>query len=212
MLSSSKNKTLTWLGLRAIQFKVGSLYLVGTFLLMVMAPSGAGMKPATGGGGGWNDMGRLLGCCMDCKARRDGGGGGGAILLNMSPGPGKGGGAGGAGGGGGGGAILMASGNGGGGGGSGGETHSTGELFSKTSLSSEPSPPPEPERGRERDKVCNSRFLLCSRDSRFFSSCSFCFRIRLSVQTSSSNFNLVAIKSSRSVLKYLTSVSISANL
>jgi len=34
---------------------VGSLYLVGTLRLMVMAPSGAGIDPATGGGGGWKE-------------------------------------------------------------------------------------------------------------------------------------------------------------
>lgn len=48
--SSLKIVPRTWFGFKAIQFTVGNLYLVCTFLLMVIAPSGACMKPAGGGG------------------------------------------------------------------------------------------------------------------------------------------------------------------
>jgi hypothetical protein len=40
------------LGLSAIQFSVGSLYFVCTFLFIVIAPSGACIIPAGGGGAG----------------------------------------------------------------------------------------------------------------------------------------------------------------
>lgn len=43
---------LTWLGFKAIQFTVGNLYFVWTFLLIVIAPSGACINPAGGGGTG----------------------------------------------------------------------------------------------------------------------------------------------------------------
>lgn len=56
----------TWLGLSAIQLSEGSLYLVWTLRLMVMAPSGAGIMPTGGGGAGGVNL-------------EGGGGGGGGV-------------------------------------------------------------------------------------------------------------------------------------
>lgn len=41
----------TWFGFNGIQLSVGSLYFVTCLRLIVIAPSGAGMKPGIGGGG-----------------------------------------------------------------------------------------------------------------------------------------------------------------
>lgn len=51
--SSSSLKTVprTWVGLRATQLRVGSLYLVCTLRLIVIAPVGACIMPGAGGGG-----------------------------------------------------------------------------------------------------------------------------------------------------------------
>jgi len=58
-----------------------------------------------------------------------------------------------------------------------GDVESVVEPVNRLPLTREPSPL-DAERGRERDNVCNSRFLLCSNVSRFFSSCSFCCNMR----------------------------------
>lgn len=64
----------TWLGFKAIQLIVGNLYLVCTFLLMVIAPSGACMKPGAGGGG----TGPLVGFAGGGGGQGGGGGAAGA--------------------------------------------------------------------------------------------------------------------------------------
>lgn len=53
---------------------VGNLYLVWTFLLMVIAPSGAGIKPGAGGGG----TGPLVGFAGGGGGHGGGGGAAGA--------------------------------------------------------------------------------------------------------------------------------------
>lgn len=80
---------LTWLGFKAIQFTVGSLYLVCTFLFIVIAPSGAGIKPAGGGGiGAFNLLGGGGG--HGGGGGRIGAGGGGGGITDGEGGGGKG--------------------------------------------------------------------------------------------------------------------------
>ena len=79
---------LTWLGLRATQLRVGSLYLVVTFLLMVIASMGDSNPPRPGMGGGGRQPDPSMGGGRGGVGALGGGGGGGA--------EGKGGGGGGA--------------------------------------------------------------------------------------------------------------------
>lgn len=58
-----------------IQFSVGNLYLVRTFFLIVMAPSGAIPRPGAGGGTGHIGGEWFIG------GGQGGGGGGGTILV-----------------------------------------------------------------------------------------------------------------------------------
>jgi len=178
---------------------------------MVMAPSGAGIEPATGGGGGWKEPSIGGACGGDCtvEVRLPFG-----LPSGLMPGIiGGGGGAGGAGGGGGGGAADMVgeAGIGGGGGGSESEAAPNEEPAWRPPFTREPSPLEE-DRGKERVSVCSSMFFVCRRVSRFFNSCSLCCNIRCMTVSSSSNFWRIIASCSRSVFNVRFSDSNSAYL
>lgn len=71
----------TWLGLIAAQFNVGSLFLVWTSLLIVIAPNGGAMLPGGGGGGGGPGGGPGGGGQGGVLTGGGGGGGGGGVLT-----------------------------------------------------------------------------------------------------------------------------------